>query len=284
MVWTEWTADLGYPNGFVFLAGMLNGAYAMGTPDATSHLAEEIPSPSRNVPTAILMQYTIGFVTGFAYLVAILYAIHAYDALFNSKFPIAEIYHQATGSSAGTVGLLCCLLFPTLICVTSLYVTCGRTLWTLARDQATPFSKQLGSISSRFGVPVNATVVCLALVVLLGCIYVGSQTAFNAFVGSFVLMSTASYIAAILPLLLHKRTGITFGPFSMPNLVGFVVNGLACGYMVTWFVIYCFPFSLPVRAATMNYTCLIWGGLSMLIAVWWILWARKRYPGISSVP
>jgi choline transport protein len=33
-VWTEWTADIGYPDGFVFVAGMLNGAYAVGTPDA----------------------------------------------------------------------------------------------------------------------------------------------------------------------------------------------------------------------------------------------------------
>jgi choline transport protein len=32
-VWSEWTADIGYPNGFVFVAGMLNGAYAVGTPD-----------------------------------------------------------------------------------------------------------------------------------------------------------------------------------------------------------------------------------------------------------
>ncbi|KAG8414413.1 hypothetical protein J3459_014754 [Metarhizium acridum] len=29
-VWTEWTADIGYPDGFVFLAGMLNGHTASG--------------------------------------------------------------------------------------------------------------------------------------------------------------------------------------------------------------------------------------------------------------
>jgi len=38
VVWTEWTADgFGwYPNGFIFVTGMLNGAYSIGTPDATS--------------------------------------------------------------------------------------------------------------------------------------------------------------------------------------------------------------------------------------------------------
>lgn len=105
-VWTEWTAEgLGYPDGFVFVAGMLNGAYvsshlqqgtvvdrlltrfqAVGTPDCVTHLAEEIPDPQRNVPLAMLMQYVIGFITGFFYLVAIFYAISDFDALFDSPY------------------------------------------------------------------------------------------------------------------------------------------------------------------------------------------------------
>ena len=35
-VWTEWYAEIGYPNGFVFAAGMLNGAFSVGTPDTTT--------------------------------------------------------------------------------------------------------------------------------------------------------------------------------------------------------------------------------------------------------
>lgn len=41
----------GYSNdGFVFLMGMLNSAYAVGTPDCVSHLAEETPNPRVNIP------------------------------------------------------------------------------------------------------------------------------------------------------------------------------------------------------------------------------------------
>ena len=122
-VWADWTADIGYPSGFVFLAGMLNGSYAMGTPDSCSHLAEEIPNPSKYVPIAVAMQYAIGFFTGLAYLIAILYAINDYNALFSSTFPIAEIYRQATNNTAGTIGLLVLLLLPTIICVVSLFVS-----------------------------------------------------------------------------------------------------------------------------------------------------------------
>ena len=43
-VWCEWQNQTGYSsNGFVFCLGMLNGAFAVGTPDVISHLAEEIP-------------------------------------------------------------------------------------------------------------------------------------------------------------------------------------------------------------------------------------------------
>jgi choline transport protein len=61
-VWANWSNQTGYSsNGFVFLAGMLNGAYAVGTPDCVSHLAEEIPRPKRNLPLAIAAQMVTGF-------------------------------------------------------------------------------------------------------------------------------------------------------------------------------------------------------------------------------
>ncbi len=283
-VWSSWTADLGYPDGFVFVAGMLNGSYAMGTPDSTSHLSEEIPEPSKNVPKAIAMQYVIGLVSGLAYLIAILYAINDYDALFTSPFPIAEIYHQATNSTSGTIGLLTLLLLPTIICVVTLYITCGRTLWALSRDGATPFPGFLGHVNPKLGLPANATLSCCALVTVLGCIYVGSVTAFNAFVGSFVLMSTSSYIASLLPFLLRARQGIEFGHFRLPQSLGFIFNFVACAFMTVWFVIYCFPYSLPTNAQTMNYSSLIWGGLTILIGLWWLLYARSTYPGVVVPP
>lgn len=279
-VWKDWTADIGYPNGFVFVAGMLNGAYSVGTPDVTSHLAEEIPYPQRNVPIAIAAQMSIGFVTGLVYLISILYAINDYDALFDSTYPIAEIYRQATGSSSGAIGLLSLIMICIGICVVGLHVTCGRTLWALARDGATPFSRALATVDGKKGMPVNATLATAVLITVLGAIYVGSTTAFNAFVGAFVVMSSSSYLSAILPNLLTGRKNITvWGPFHMKGAVGFIVNGIACAYMIVWFVIYCFPYFLPTDAQSMNYASVIWGGFTIIIALWWFVKARKDYIG-----
>lgn len=281
-VFTEWAADIGYPNGFVFVAGMLNGAYSVGALDVVSHLAEEIPDPSRNVPIAMSFQVSIGFITGLAYLITIMYAINDFDALFTSPYPIAEIYKQGTGSAAGAIGLLFLVLVCISICVIGLYITCGRTLWTLARDGATPLPKQLSKIHPKLNMPLTTTLLTAVLVTILGCIYVGSTTAFNAFVGSFVIMSSSSYIAAILPHLLTGRKNIIFGKFRLGPL-GFFLNFISCSYMIVWFVIYCFPFALPVNATSMNYACLIWGALTISIMLWWFLGARKGYEGPKTV-
>lgn len=327
-VWTEWTADIGYPNGVSSILKVESFAQSSArhavsanrvihyaslsswqecstvplasehqtpqreiyllTPLLTcfcsnsgnSHLAEEIPYPQRNVPIAIACQMSIGFVTGFAYLIAILYAINDYDALFDSPYPIAEIYRQATGSADGAIGLLTLVLICIGICVCGLYITCGRTLWALARDGATPFPRFVSKVSPKLGMPFNSTIITAIVVTILGAIYVGSDTAFNAFVGSFVLMSSSSYTAAILPNLLTRRRNIeVYGPFHMKGAFGFVMNFIACGYMITWFVIYCFPYYLPTDADTMNYAVLLWGGFTVFIAAWWFIGARRGYQG-----
>lgn len=227
---------------------------------------------------------SIGFVTGFIYLIAILYAINDYDALFESAYPLAEIYRQATGSTNGAIGLLVPFLICIGICVVGFYITCGRTLWALARDGATPFPRHLAQISQKRGMPFNATIFCGILVTILGAIYVGSTTAFNAFVGSFVLMSSASYLAAILPHLLTRRRNIkVYGPFHLKGALGFLLNAIACGYMIVWFVIYCFPFALPTNAVSMNYASLICGGFTIFVAAWWVFVARRDYTGPPAI-
>lgn len=228
----------------------------------------------------MLCQMAIGFVTGFTYLIAIFYAINDYDALSTSAYPIAEIYLQATGSANGAVGLLVLVMVCIGICVCGLHITCGRTLWALSRDGAAPFSGFVRKVHPRAGMPLNATIITAVLVTILGAVYVGSLTAFNAFVGTFILMSSSSYVAAILPNLLTGRKNIKqYGPFHLKGAIGFIFNGIACAYMMVWFVIYCFPYALPVDAATMNYACLIWGAFTIFITLWWFFGARKSYQG-----
>ncbi|KAL8838704.1 MAG: hypothetical protein Q9176_004944 [Flavoplaca citrina] len=285
-VWKDWVNSTGYSsNGFVFLLGMLNGAFAVGTPDITTHLAEEIPNPSVNIPKAILAQFVIGFSTTFFYIITIFYGITDLDTVLEEStryFPLAAIYRQATGSAGGTLGLLILSFLPLFIACIGLYLTASRTFWTLARDNATPFSDFFSQVSPRYRNPANAILLCAVFSTLLGCIYVGSKTAFSAFVGSFVVLTTLSYLTAILPHLLHKRATITPGWFWMRGATGFIVNGISVAYIIVFIIIFCFPFSLPTNPALMNYNALITGGLTIFVAAFWV-YRRKEYVGPRQV-
>ncbi|CAL5866959.1 uncharacterized protein PFLUO_LOCUS1171 [Penicillium psychrofluorescens] len=285
-IWQKWTNKTGYSQpGFVFVLGMLNGAYSVGTPDCSSHLAEEIPKPSRNIPKAVLAQMGVGFVTGICYMIAIFYSIQNLPKVRNSplNFPLAEIYRQATGSRGGALGLLIVAFLPTLITCTGCYITAGRTLWTISRDRATPFPNWLSQINPRMQNPFNATLVCGCLVTVLACIYLGSTTAFSAFVGCFVQLSSLSYFMAIFPHMLTRRSSFVPGFFFMNNAIGYVINALACVYILAFVVIFCFPYALPAEAGSMNYASLMTGGLSIFVAAWWFV-RQGSYEGPKNIP
>ncbi|EPS30571.1 hypothetical protein PDE_05523 [Penicillium oxalicum 114-2] len=282
-VWTEYhNRTGGWSDGVCFMTGLLNAAFAVGTPDCISHLSEEVRKPETRVPQGIMLQMLTAFTTSFIYLIALFYSIQDLDAVFASSigsFPTAEIYRQATGSDAGAVGLIAVLFlatFPTLI---GTFVTGGRMWWSLARDNATPFAKYFAQVHPRFNCPVRATVAMSAMVTCIGCIYVGSTTAFQALISSFIVLSSLSYFGAILPHVLSGRRNMVPGPFYMGQRLGMAVNLTALAYILVTVVFFSFPLILPVTTQNMNYTSVIIAGLMALCAIWWIFRARRNYHG-----
>ncbi|KGO71707.1 Amino acid/polyamine transporter I [Penicillium italicum] len=282
-VWTEYHNNTGgWSDGVCFMTGLLNAAFAVGVPDCISHLSEEVPKPEINVPQGIMLQMLTAFVTSFVYLIALFYSIQDLDAVFTSKigfFPTAEIYRQATGSNAGAIGLIAVLFlatFPTLI---GTFVTGGRMWWSLARDNATPFSNYFSQVHPTLNCPVRATVAMSALVTCLGCIYIGSTTAFQALISSFIVLSSLSYFGAIFPHVLSGRGNMVPGPFYMGQKLGMAVNIVSLMYILVTVIFFCFPLVLPATVQNMNYTSVIVVGLMVLTAFWWVIRGRRQYRG-----
>lgn len=195
-----------------------------------------------------------------------------------SNFPTSEIYLQATGSTSGATGLTAILFlatFPTLI---GTLITGGRTFYALARDDAAPFSSFFSTISVRHESPLRATVAVSAVVSCLGCIYVGSTTAFQALISSYIVLSTLSYAGAIAPHVLTRRKSVVPGPFHLGRW-GWAVNIASLAYIAVTIVFFCFPFIMPDDAQNMNYTSLICGGLLIFITAWWFWHGRSAYAG-----
>ncbi|KAJ7832324.1 choline transport protein [Mycena olivaceomarginata] len=270
-VFTDWENGTGWPGGVAFLTGMLNGAFAIGTPDSVTHMAEELPHPRTDLPKAIAAQILLGALTGSVYAVALMFSITDLDAVLNSNgsFPLAVVYAQATGNKAGTFGLLLIVLLSIMIAVFGGFITTGRVYWALARDNVTPFSSFFSQVSALLSCPVPATLFCAILTTALALADLG---------GSFIILSTTSYAMAILPHILSGRKNVPQGPFWMGR-AGFFVNTMSVLLIVFTNVIFCLPYALPATVPAMNYNSVILIGCVALTTFWWIIHGRTQYPG-----
>lgn len=62
-VWKDFANGTGWSDGVAFLTGVLNGAFTIGTVDAITHLAEELPNPKVDLPKGIFAQIGLGFLS-----------------------------------------------------------------------------------------------------------------------------------------------------------------------------------------------------------------------------
>lgn len=132
----------GWTGGVAFLCGVLNGAFTIGTPDAITHMAEELPHPKKDLPKAIGLQIGLGFlcmltfllaerrrltgIDAFCFAIALCYSITDLDALLSgvNSYPLATIYAQATGNNTGaTFGLLFIIFCSSFLCTIGTVLT-----------------------------------------------------------------------------------------------------------------------------------------------------------------
>ena len=241
-IWNEENNVTGWGSGVAFLIGVLNGAFAIGTPDGVTHMAEELPNPKRDLPRAVCAQISLGTIYAFLFGVVLFYGINDLDAVVNApgSFPLAEAYAQATGSTAATFGLLLIVFLSSVPCLIGTFLTVGRTWWALARDNATPFAKFFSHVNEDLSCPVAATVFTAVLTIGFTAITLGSKTAFQSLTGSFIILSSISYLLAILPNIITRRRYMPEGNFRMPDTVAYFVNGCACVFIVFFDIIFCF--------------------------------------------
>lgn len=152
-VWTWWQNRTGWSsNGLVFVIGILNEVYAVGMHDGVYHLCEDIPNLRKNIPHGTVAQMITGSFTTFSYYVAVFHCVTDLTAVFNiivTALTLAAMHQQATRSNGCTLGLLFIILLDRSLNIPDGYVTCGRMLWTLVRDDSTPFSWWLRHLSPR---------------------------------------------------------------------------------------------------------------------------------------
>lgn len=127
----------------------------------------------------------IGTFTGFIFLISLLFVAGDVDQVVNSRTgPLLQILYDSTKSYAGAI---CLLLFP-LICLlfasTSIMTTSSRMIWAFSRDGGLPASKVFAQVHPSLGVPLNALILTLSLIICFGCVFLGSSSALSAIISA----------------------------------------------------------------------------------------------------
>lgn len=285
-VFATFVNTTGWPDGIAWLLGLLQGGLGLTGFDAVAHMIEEIPNAAVDGPRIMIHCQYIGISTGFIFLVVCLFASGGADnaatIIGSSAGPLLEIFYLATKSKVGGV---CLLLFP-LICFVfagiAVLTTASRMTFAFARDGGLPASKHLWAVHAKLGVPMNALYVDCAVVVVFGCIFLGSTVAFNAIIASSVVALGVSYGIPVALNMLQGRRGLPAGrAFALkPAWLGWTANAIGLVYTIVTTVLFLFPPGIPVvDGTTMNY-CIVAFVIIIIISLFqWVVDGRKNYHG-----
>ncbi|KAF4962408.1 hypothetical protein FSARC_9517 [Fusarium sarcochroum] len=266
----------GWGDGWAMVIGITSCLWAYSGVDGPTHLAEEVPNPSRNVPRAIFLTIGLGITTVVAWTIALMFSIKDVDAIIESTVPILEVYNQALNNKVATT--ICTVYYIVMFydIVLNLFIFSGRTIWSFSRDGGVPFSAFLSHLN--WASPVRATAVMLGLQIIIGVLYVASSTAYSSFIN---LTLFALNITVALPqaaLLVRGRGCLPERAFSLGK-AGYTVNTIATLFVMLFSVSFCFPSFMPVNSSSMNYLIVVMAIGLLFTTVLWFGGLRKTFTG-----
>lgn len=271
----------GWPTGWSFFVGLLQPAYVLTGYGMVAAMCEEVQSPEREVPKAIVLSVVAAGFTGIIYLVPILFTLPDIQALLSvaSGQPIGLLFKTVTGSAGGGFGLLFLILGIWLFAGIGALTAASRCTYAFARDGAIPFSKYWGKIDKRFDVPLWGLVLSSVVDALLALIYFGSTAAFNSFTGVATICLSASYGLPILVSVLRGRKHVEHATFSLGKF-GMAINITTLVWILLAIFLFCMPVAVDGLTPTnMNYASVVFAAFAAISIAWYFIWGRRNFSG-----
>ncbi|KAK6221794.1 amino acid permease [Colletotrichum tabaci] len=282
-VFTEFVNSSGWSNdGVSWLVGLISAVYPFLGYDAACHMAEEIPDAPRNVPIAMVGSVVANGLMGLTYCTVLLFSTGSLESLLTTPtgFPFMQIYLDATRSRAGATVLSLLLIVVAIAATVGGITSASRTLWAFARDKAVPFDASFSYVNKRQQVPLTAIVFVTASQMLLGFLYLGNSTAFNAVLSMAIIGIYISYSIPIAYMLLSGRKKLTwkdYGPFKLGSFLGPLFNVISLVWMTVVIIFSTFPSSQPVTAQNMNYSTFVMAGWLLFGMLYYFLRGKAKF-------
>lgn len=294
-VFGEFTNTTGWSSsGMAFIVGLINPLWSFAGIDSATHMVDDVGySASRKlVPRIIIATILLGFVTAFPYAIVMFFCITDSTQVVSSILPILQIYYQATGNKSLSAFMQSCCIITGFICGVSSSTWQNRILWSVSRtyhliecDEMNTKKAQvvgkIASISSTIRIPVYAHSLSHFFVAVIGCIFMGSSTAFNAIITACISILLLSYaVPCIIMVFVVGKKNFYRNIASEQQALGLsqqVEESRASWYLVPNILTICwalfcliflsFPYVIPVDSSNMNYVSVVYGVMAILIAI-----------------
>lgn len=260
---------------WAFVLGLLQAQWTYTGFDASAHMAEETADPRRHAPWGMVLSVAVSGVVGYLLLISLTLAIRsipgvlaAKDAGGNPVPAVIAILGAALGARAGNA-MAALASMAMWFCGLSCIASASRALFSLARDEGTPWSRRLRAVNPKHGTPAPAiwSIVIASIAAMVWTKAVPVVTS---------LSTVALYLAYIIPVWLGlraRRAGSGWPASALWNLGRFgpAVNAVAIAFAV--FI--CFVLIMPPNELAGETL----GGLLAALAVLYAAGARHRYKG-----
>ncbi|KAK0256467.1 GABA/polyamine transporter [Friedmanniomyces endolithicus] len=261
-VWGDIYQGTSYPAGVSVLMSFIGVIWTMSGYDSPFHLAEE-----RNLRLflQLVVAYTVVDIPG---------------ALTSSLGqPFAAYLVQVLPQR-----LVLLVLSITIIAGFAMGQGCmiaaSRVTFAYARDGCFPFSRYWKHVNTVTHTPVNAVWFnnavgcCLLLLIFGGNLAIGAIFSIGA-LAAFVAFTTPIFIR-----LFFVGNRFRPGPWNLGKL-SIPIGCIASAFVALMVPILCLPASTgdSLTLASMNWTCVVYGGPMTLILIWWFVDARKWFKG-----
>ncbi|KAL8947412.1 MAG: hypothetical protein Q9222_006301 [Ikaeria aurantiellina] len=300
-VFTQFSNGGAWPTqGLSFFVGIIGSVFAMFGCDSAVHMAEETRNAEVVVPWCMLSATLLNGAFGWAMVIAMLFVTVDITTALDSPtgslgFPFMQIFYGATGSKAGASVLIAILIVMTAAGAIAAMATGSRLIWALARDRGLPGWQLVGKLQAKTAVPTLAVIITSIVAALIGLINLGSSAAFNDVISLSVSSLYASYLISETLLLWRRCTGaisprlhpsesaetnaLSWGPFHLPGVFGIAVNAFSVIFGLIIFFFSFWPVATPVTPATMNFSVLMTGSVTLFAILWYVVKARHVYKG-----
>lgn len=219
----------------LFIVSALMAAYVMVGFDSAGELSEETRDPRRTAPRAIIRALAASGIGGGLLLLA---AIMAAPSLVDGNLATQGLPYVLTSRLGSTVGKIFLVDVAVAICVCTLAIQTAATrmMFSMARDRALPFSRQLARVNSTTGTPMLPALVVGCLAVTLLALNVGKAALFTDLTSACIVSLYTAYLFVTVPALVRRLRGGLGGEtsgatFSLGRL-GLAVNAGAVLYGV----------------------------------------------------